>query len=41
MVYEWDERRARRAHFTKLAMILSFALVAVTIPALVAITMVN
>ncbi len=39
MVYEWDERRARRAQLTKLAYILALALVAVSVPALFAVAM--
>ena len=39
MVYEWDARRARRAHLTKLGFSLLAALVIVAVPTWVAITL--
>jgi hypothetical protein len=41
MVYEWDERRARRAYFTRVGMMLGLAVVAVAVPAVVALAMMN
>lgn len=39
MVYEWDEKRARRAHLTKIGLNLLAALVIIAVPALVAASM--
>ncbi|WP_437351943.1 hypothetical protein [Neorhizobium petrolearium] len=39
MVYEWDERRARRAHLTKIGLSLLAALVIIAVPTWVAITL--
>ncbi|WP_264319344.1 hypothetical protein [Rhizobium terrae] len=39
MVYEWDARRARRAHLTKVAFSLFVVLVVVAVPTWVAVSM--
>ena len=41
MVYEWDEKRARRAHLTKIGLSLLAGLVIIGVPALVAASMVG
>jgi len=39
MVYEWDEKRARRAYLTKMGIGTLFGLMIVAVPALVAVTL--
>lgn len=39
MVYEWDEKRARRAHLMRMGIGMLFGLMIVAVPAWVAVTL--